>query len=152
MYIISQFTVKAQTSLHKCTISPEPLQYIVCIQYNTVSVTWQDMKHTKDSEKRVQLDNKKKSCICACYRLVWALASTKFPKECKEHYSLLSTFLTSLFKKIHDIRVSLFSDYWGILYEIVTHSALTTLSSAICLYIILCCVSSWALLSTGIFK
>ena len=52
MYIISQFTVKTQTSLHICAVSLEPLQYIVCIQYNMVSITSQDMKGTLDSEKK----------------------------------------------------------------------------------------------------
>ena len=46
MYIISQFTVKTQTSLHIRAVSQEPLQYIVCIQYNMVSITSQDMKGT----------------------------------------------------------------------------------------------------------
>ena len=42
----SQFTVKTQTSLHICAVSLETLQYIVCIQYNMVSITSQDMKGT----------------------------------------------------------------------------------------------------------
>ena len=46
IYIISQFTLKTQTSLHICAVSLEPLQYIVCIQYNMVSITSQDMKGT----------------------------------------------------------------------------------------------------------
>ena len=35
-----------QTSLHIGSVSPEPLQFIVCIQYNMVADTWQDMKRT----------------------------------------------------------------------------------------------------------
>ena len=87
MYIISQFTVKTQTSLHICAVSLEPLQYIVCIQYNMVSITSQDMIR----KNRVQLNNKKNPVFVQLIVLFagindiihgWTINTVIFPKAC----------------------------------------------------------------------
>ena len=92
MNIISQFTVKTQTSLHICAVSLEPLQYIVCIQYNMVSITSQDMKGTyRTKKKRVQLNNKKNPVFVQVIVLFagindiihgWTINTVIFPKAC----------------------------------------------------------------------
>ena len=97
MYTISQFTVKTQTSLHICAVSPEPLQYVVCIQYTcNMFCFYHITRHEANiglRKNRVQLNNKKNPVFVQVIVLFdgindiiygWTINTVIFPKACNQ--------------------------------------------------------------------
>ena len=106
MYIISQFTVKTQTSLHICTVSLEPLQYIVCIQHGFYHITRHE-GYIGLRKNRVQLNNKKNPVLVQVIVLFasindiihgWTINTVIFPKACYRLWESLNQKI-NLFSK-----------------------------------------------------
>ena len=93
MYIICQFTVKTQTSLHICAVSLEPLQYIVCI-HGFYHITRHE-GYIGLRKNRVQLNNKKNPVFVQVIVLFagindiihgWTMNTVIFPKACNRQW------------------------------------------------------------------